>query len=79
MFQSSAHRLRAWLTRFDDVLADHPDDAHEPQDDPLSHPHRRPLRWERARRSGAVAARAAHCICPVRATTEADERVRAAY
>jgi hypothetical protein len=79
MFQSSAHRLRAWLNRFDDILADHPDDAHEPQGDPFSHPHRRPLRWERARRPGAVAARPAHCISPVRATADADDRDRAAY
>jgi hypothetical protein len=77
MFQSSTHRLRAWLSRFDDVLGDHPDDAHEPQDDPFSHPHRRPLRWERTRRAGAVAARPAHCISPVRATIDAEGRDRA--
>ena len=79
MFQSSAYRLRAWLSRFEDVLADHPDEAHDSTDDPLSHPHRRPLRWERTRRAGSVAARPAHCISPVRATADADERDHAAY
>jgi hypothetical protein len=78
MFQSSAHRLRAWLSRADDIVGGFPDDAHDPQDDPLTHPHRRPLRWERARRAGSVAARPAHCIAPVRATIDADERARTA-
>jgi len=36
MFQSSANRLRAWLSVLDDVLGD-------PQPDPRPHPHRRPL------------------------------------
>jgi hypothetical protein len=79
MFQSSAHRLRAWLTRADDVLGDPADDAHDRQDDPLVHPHRRPLSWERTRRAGAVAARPAHCISPVRATADADRRDRAPH
>jgi len=78
MFQSSAHRLRAWLSLADDILGDPPEDAHDGQDDPLSHPQRRPLRWARTRRSGAVAARSAHCISPVRATADVDERDRAA-
>jgi len=45
MFQSSKERFRAWLTRFDDILADHP--AEVPDDDErlAHHPHRRPLRW----------------------------------
>jgi hypothetical protein len=58
MFQSSRERLRAWLSRFDDVLGD-PPQAAEP------HPHRQPLRSHRIRRAGAVQARPAHCISPV--------------
>ncbi|MFZ0042707.1 MAG: hypothetical protein WAK93_15460 [Solirubrobacteraceae bacterium] len=57
MFQSSAKRLRTWLTRFDDVLGDPPA--------PAPHPHRRPVRIERHRRQGSVAARPTHCISPV--------------
>ena len=63
MFHSSAGRLRAWLSRFEDILGDSP----TPE---APHPHRRPLRWERSRRAGAVPARPAHCISPVRATVE---------
>ena len=51
----------------DDVLADPP--AKE-----LPHPHRRPLRWERERRPGAVARKPAHCLSPVRAPRGVGER-----
>jgi hypothetical protein len=60
MFQSSKARLRTLLDRFDDILGD-------PTDAAPVHPHRAPLRWERERRPGAVPARPAHCISPVRA------------
>ncbi len=70
MFQSSKERFRAWLSRFDDILGDHPAEARS--DDErlaahLHHPHRRPLRWRRDRRPGSVPARPAYCISPVRA------------
>jgi hypothetical protein len=65
MFQSSSGRLRAWLSRFEDILGDPPAPA-------PPHPHRRPLRWEHARRAGAVPARPAHCISPVRARADAE-------
>jgi hypothetical protein len=67
MFQSSKERFRAWLTRFDDILADHPAEAPTDDERLVHHPHRRPLRWERQRRPGSVAARPAYCISPVRA------------
>jgi hypothetical protein len=79
MFQSSAQRLRTWMSRFEDVLADPSEDAHDHPDDLLTHPHRRPLRWERTRRAGAVPARPGHCISPVRATWDVDEREPAAH
>jgi hypothetical protein len=79
MFQSSAKRLRAWLSRFDDVLADPPADAQSPDERLLSHPHRRPLTWERSRRPGAVPARPAYCISPVRATVGEPVRDSAAH
>jgi hypothetical protein len=66
MFQSSAKRLRAWLSLVDDVLGDPPVQA--------PHPHRRPLRLERQRRPGSVPARPAHCISPVRAAPEPARR-----
>ena len=58
MFRSSLNRWRAWIERFEDILGDPPDVA-------PPHPHRRPLRWERTRRHGAVPERPAHCISPV--------------
>jgi hypothetical protein len=67
MFQSSKARVRAWLDRFDDVLGDPPEVA-------PPHPHRVPLRFERARRPGSVPARPAHCISPVRPQTDVRER-----
>jgi hypothetical protein len=66
MFQSSKSRVRAWLERFDDVLGDPPEAA-------PPHPHRVPLRWDRARRPGSVPARPAHCISPVRSPADARE------
>jgi hypothetical protein len=86
MFQSSANRLRAWLTRIDDLLADPPEDQGDRLTDPFVasptdphlHPHRLPLRWDRERRPGSVAARPAHCISPVRAVPDVDNRDRAA-
>ena len=61
MFQSSARRLRARLSRFEDILGDPPADARPtfdsaregaPYSRPAPHPHRQPLRWERRRASG---------------------------
>jgi hypothetical protein len=85
MFQSSTNRLRGWLTRVDDLLADSPEDLDDrladplgaPLTDPHLHPHRLPLRWDRERRPGSVAARPAHCISPVRAVPDIDGRDRA--
>jgi hypothetical protein len=71
MFQSSAKRLRTWLTRFDDVLGDPP--APVPP-----HPHRRPVRLERSRRQGSVAPRPAHCLSPVSRGAEPLRRDRVA-
>jgi hypothetical protein len=73
MFQSSLSRLRAWLTLAEDFLGDsQPAPAFDP------HPHRRPLRFERARRPGSVPARPAHCVSPVRAAHEERPAHRAA-
>jgi hypothetical protein len=70
MFQSSSSRLRAWLSRFEDILGDPPTDVQP-------HPHRYPLRWERDRRPGSVAARPVHCISPVRVRQDARPTVAA--
>lgn len=68
MFQSSKKRLRAWLDVVDEMLVgDSPVDAHAEPPVWATHPHRRPLRSQRARRGGSVPAAAAHCLCPVRA------------
>jgi hypothetical protein len=83
MFQSSSKRLRAWLNRFDDILGDPPADARPtvdsaregaPYSRPEPHPHRQPLRWERKRRPGSVAAAPAICISPVRAGRDSGSR-----
>jgi hypothetical protein len=74
MFHSSATRLRAWLRWTEDILGDPPDGAQRDEYDVHRHPHRRPLRWQRDRRPGAVAAPAAHCISPVRQRAEAERR-----
>lgn len=71
MFHHPSKRLRAWLSLFDDVLGDPPAAAQ-------AHPHRRELRWERARRGGAVAPPPAHCISPVRGSGVQRRRERAA-
>jgi hypothetical protein len=67
MFQSSKKRLRVWLDVVDDILVGDPP-AEAEAEPPLwdTHPHRRPLRWERARRAGRVPAATVHCLCPVR-------------
>jgi hypothetical protein len=64
MFQRSSERLYRLLSLLDDVLGD-------PIEEAAPHPHRRALRWERERRPGSVAARPAHCISPVRASSRA--------
>jgi hypothetical protein len=74
MFQASADRLRTWLRWAEDALGDPPEDARGEPHNFKSHPHRRPLRWDRARRAGTVAARPAHCISPVRAGASAARR-----
>jgi hypothetical protein len=84
MFQSSSKRLRAWMSRFeeivDDVLGDPPVDARRPTTNRSTwsaHPHRMPLRSHRRRRPGSVAPAPAVCISPVRATREQGEREQA--
>ena len=74
MFLSSKTRLRAWLELVDDFLGDPPDDAQLDLEPRATHPHRRPLRWERKRRAGSVTPPAAHCLCPVRSTPAAGDR-----
>jgi hypothetical protein len=74
MFQSSANRLRAWLALAEDVLGDPPDDAHRDLEAWETHPHRRPLRWQRERRGGSVPAAPAHCLCPIRRAPNAGAR-----
>jgi hypothetical protein len=69
MFQSSSKRLRAWLEVVDDMLVgDEPVDARVELAVWETHPHRRPLRWQRERRAGSVPAAPAHCLCPVQPT-----------
>lgn len=60
--------MRAWLELTEDLLGDPPAAAQTDTDDLHihAHPHRRPLRWERARRPGTVPAAPAHCLSPVR-------------
>jgi hypothetical protein len=67
MFQSFPKRLRAWLDLVDDMLVgdEEPVDARVEVPSWEMHPHRRPLRWQRARRSGSVPEAPAHCLCPV--------------
>ena len=81
MFQSSKERLLTWLSRFDDILGEHPDETRRlderpgtGHERPAHHPHRRPLRWERDRRPGSVPARPAYCITPLRAAPGAVPR-----
>jgi len=68
MFQSYSKRLCAWLEVVDDMLAGDEPPADAPLEAPLwaAHPHRRPLRSQRARRPGRGPAAPAHCLCPVR-------------
>jgi hypothetical protein len=80
MFSSSANRLRAWLALADDFLGDPPFFGDPPEDaqpelEPWeTHPHRRPLRWQRERRGGGVPAAPAHCLCPIRRAPHAGGR-----
>jgi hypothetical protein len=53
------YRVRAWLSWTDDILGDGFESW-------SVHPHRRPRRWHRERRPGAISARPQHCISPVR-------------
>jgi hypothetical protein len=74
MFQSSNTRVRAWLNRAEELLS-RVDVLGDPPAAAPPHPHRKPLRWHRDRRPGAVAARPAHCISPVRGSADARDRV----
>jgi hypothetical protein len=71
MFRSTSSRLRSWWSATSgdllggDITYEHPLDHH------LNHPHRRALHRPARRRAGAVAARPAHCISPVRASSSA--------
>ena len=70
MFRSTARSLRSWWTDFSDDLlgADLPPAVYDEElEYHLSHPHRQPLRSTRRRRDGAVSARPAFCLSPVRA------------
>jgi hypothetical protein len=71
MFQVPAKRFRAFLSRFNDVLGD-PEPA-------WMHEHRPPLRWQRERRPGIVAARPAHCLSPLRSDAITSEHERAVH
>jgi len=62
MFQRSKKHFRALLNIVDEMLSDVACET-------VAHPHRRPLRWQPARRPGSVQPRPAHCISPVRTTT----------
>ena len=64
MFQLTPERLQRLLNLVDDVLAGDP-----PEEAPHDHPHRQPLSWHRTRRAGAVSARPALCLSPVRMST----------
>jgi len=78
MFYSSANRLRAWWELVEDLLEDFlgdpPADAQSDLEPWETHPHRRPLRWQRERRGGSVPAAPAHCLCPIRRTPYAGGR-----
>jgi len=63
MFQLTPERLHRLLSLLDDVLGDPPAEAI------THHPHRRPLRWQPARRAGMVSARPAQCLSPIRMST----------
>ncbi|HTX10852.1 MAG TPA: hypothetical protein VME22_19660 [Solirubrobacteraceae bacterium] len=74
MFRSSANRMRAWMELVDDFLGDPPADAHDDPEPWETHPHRRPLRWQRERRGGSVPAAPAYCLCPIRRAPNAGGR-----
>jgi len=60
MFQLTPERLQRLLDLVDDVLAG------DPPEEADNHPHRQPLSWQPVRRAGAISARPAHCLSPVR-------------
>jgi hypothetical protein len=74
MFQSSSTRLRAWLALAEGLLGDPPAEAHRHPEPWETHPHRRPLRWQRERRGGSVPAAPAYCLCPIRRASNAGGR-----
>jgi hypothetical protein len=77
MFRHSLQRLRAWLEAPEDVLGASPAPVQPASVELyLTHPHRRPLRWDRERRPGMVPAKPAHCLSPVRSSGTGRERHR---
>jgi hypothetical protein len=72
MFRSSVNRLRAWVALGEGLLDGPPADA--PGHPWETHPHRRPLRWQRERRPGSVPAAPAYCLCPIRRAPNAGGR-----
>jgi hypothetical protein len=60
MFHLTPERLNRLLQLVDDVLAGDPPEEAE------THPHRQQLSWQPVRRAGAISARPAHCLSPVR-------------
>ena len=74
MFQLTPERLQRLLDLVDEVLAGDP-----PEDEAIhQHPHRQPLRWQPSRRAGAISARPAHCLSPVRMSERQRMRDQAA-
>jgi hypothetical protein len=57
------------MTLLDDVLGD-------PEPPAAPHPHRRPVRIQRTRRAGTVAARPAHCLSPTQRSPDRSSRDR---
>jgi hypothetical protein len=64
MFRMLIQKMSAWVETVD-ILGT---DLAEPASELDTHPHRVPVRIERTRRAGAVSARPAVCISPVRST-----------
>jgi hypothetical protein len=78
MFRASASRLLSWLTEATDaVLAGEVADAPPAIEYFRAHPHHdRLLAPARVRRGGAVPARPAHCLTPLRAATRPASQLR---
>jgi hypothetical protein len=74
MFRSSANPFRALIALAEGLL-DGPE-AEPPGQPWETHPHRRPLRWQRERRPGSVPAAPAYCLCPIRRAPNAGGRGR---